>query len=166
LVEIAFSIDDVGERFEYQRSNAYWAEVQQNIQRFTELKAQYNNIELQCCTTVNVFNVRYLEHVAAWINQQPFDFVYWNMMHDAWYFSIAMLPDTAKAGITAHLESAQFPERFRGEIDNIIAFMNRGASTDGNIMRMRIRDLDRRRSQDLAQVEPEFAALINYTYET
>jgi hypothetical protein len=44
--------------------------------------------------------------------------------------------------------------------------MNRGASTDGNIMRMRIRDLDRRRSQDLAQVEPEFAALINYTYET
>jgi MoaA/NifB/PqqE/SkfB family radical SAM enzyme len=166
LVEIAFSIDDVGERFEYQRSNAYWAEVQQNIQRFTELKAQYSNIELQCCTTVNVFNVRYLEHVAAWIDQQPFDFVYWNMMHDAWYFSIAMLPDTAKAGITAHLESAQFPERFRGEINNIIEFMNRGASTDGNIMRMRIRDLDRRRSQDLAQVEPEFAALINYTYET
>jgi hypothetical protein len=44
--------------------------------------------------------------------------------------------------------------------------MNRGASTDGNILRMRVRDLDRKRSQDLAQTEPEFAALINYTYAT
>jgi hypothetical protein len=44
--------------------------------------------------------------------------------------------------------------------------MNRGASTDGNIMRMRIRDLDRKRSQDMAQIQPEFAQLINYTYAT
>ena len=166
LVEIALSIDDVGERFEYQRSNAIWSEVEANVRRFAELKAQSTNIELQCCTTVNVFNVRYLEHVAAWIDQQPFNFVYWNMMHDAWYFSIATLPEEAKAGITAHLQSAQFPERFRGEINNIIEFMNRGASTDGNIMRMRIRDLDRKRSQDMAQIQPEFAALINYTYAT
>jgi len=166
LVEIALSIDDVGERFEYQRSNAVWTEVEQNVSRFAELKAQSTNIELQCCTTVNVFNVRYLEQVAAWIDQQAFDFVYWNMMHDAWYFSIATLPDEAKAGITAHLQSAQFPERFRGEINNIIEFMNRGASTDGNILKMRVRDLDRKRSQDMAQIQPEFAELINYKYAT
>jgi MoaA/NifB/PqqE/SkfB family radical SAM enzyme len=166
LVEIALSIDDVGERFEYQRSNAVWAEVEQNVARFMELKSQSTNIELQCCTTVNVFNVRYLDQVAAWVDQQPFDFVYWNMMHDAWYFSIATLPDAAKTGITAHLQSANFPDRFRVEINNIIEFMNRGASTDGNILRMRVRDLDRKRSQDMAQVQPEFAALINYKYAT
>lgn len=75
-------------------------------------------------------------------------------------------PDEAKAGITAHLQSAQFPERFRGEINNIIEFMNRGASTDGNILRMRVRDLDRKRSQDMSQIQPEFAELIDYTYAT
>ena len=32
-VEIAFSIDDIEQRFEYQRTNAVWAEVEQNIQR-------------------------------------------------------------------------------------------------------------------------------------
>jgi hypothetical protein len=37
--------------------------------------------------------------------------VYWNMMHDAWYFSIATLPDTAKAAITEHLRSADVPPR-------------------------------------------------------
>lgn len=41
--------------------------------------------------------------------------------------------------------------------------MNRGASLDGNILRMKIGDLDRKRNQDLRQVEPEFATIINYT---
>jgi hypothetical protein len=40
--------------------------------------------------------------------------------------------------------------------------MNRGASLDGNILRMRVADLDRKRNQDLSMVEPEFAKLINY----
>jgi hypothetical protein len=29
---------------------------------------------------------------------------------------------------------------------------------------MKVRDLDRKRGQNLATVEPEFAALIDYTY--
>jgi hypothetical protein len=76
------------------------------------------------------------------------------------------LPDTAKTAIADHLTSADVPARFREEFDRIVDFMRRGASTDGNIMRMRIRDLDRKREQNLAQVEPEFAAMINYDYAT
>lgn len=167
LVEIALSIDDVGERFEYQRSNAVWTEVCANLDRFRDLKEIYPNIVLQVCTTVNVFNVRYIDQVAAWIdqNQQSFNFVYWNMMHDAWYFSIATLPDTAKQALTHHLQTAAVPAQFREEFDRIIDFMNRGASTDGFMLRMKIRDLDRKRQQNLAAIAPEFAALIDYTYE-
>lgn len=165
-VEIAFSIDDIGDRFEYQRSNAVWTEVCANIDRFRDLKETHSNIVLQICTTVNVFNVRYLGEVAAWIerNRDSFNFVYWNMMHDAWYFSIATLPDTAKAAITEYLDSVETV--YRDEFDRIRDFMNRGASTDGGILRMRVRDLDRKREQDLSVVEPEFAALIDYTYAT
>ena len=163
-VEIAFSIDDIGERFEYQRTNATWAEVCGNIDRFRDLKEQNSNIVLQICTTVNVFNVRYLGEVAEWIqnNQESFNFVYWNMMHDAWYFSIATLPDTAKAAITEYLDSVD--TIYRDEFDRIRDFMNKGASTDGGILRMRVRDLDRKREQDLSVTEPEFAALIDYKY--
>lgn len=165
-VEIAFSIDDIGDRFEYQRSNAVWTELCANIDRFRDLKETHSNIVLQICTTVNVFNVRYLGEVAAWIerNRDSFNFVYWNMMHDAWYFSIATLPDTAKAAITEYLDSVETV--YRDEFDRIRDFMNRGASTDGGILRMRVRDLDRKREQDLSVVEPEFAALIDYTYAT
>jgi MoaA/NifB/PqqE/SkfB family radical SAM enzyme len=163
-VEVAFSIDDMHERFEYQRSNAVWTEVVENIQKFCDLRSRNANIKLQVCCTVNVFNVYYLETVANWIEQQQFDFIYWNMMHDAWYFSIATLPDTAKAGITAKLESAQVSDKNRAEFAKIIEFMNNGGSTDGFILKMRVKDLDRKRNQNLAQVEPEFAALIEYDY--
>jgi MoaA/NifB/PqqE/SkfB family radical SAM enzyme len=161
-VEIAFSIDDVGERFEYQRSNAVWTTVCENLDRFRDLKEIYPNIELQVCTTVNVFNVRYLGDVAAWLehNRESFTFVYWNMMHDAWYFSIACLPDTVKAVIAEYLNSVT--TCYREDFDRIRDFMNDGASTDGFMTRMKIADLDRKRSQDLAQVAPEFAELINY----
>ena len=164
-VEIAFSIDDVGERFEYQRTNANWQEVCANLDRFRDLKECHQNIVLQICTTVNVFNVRYLDKVAQWIdrNKESFNFVYWNMMHDAWYFSIATLPDTAKAGITEHLRSADVPPQYREEFDRIVDFMNTGASTDGFMLRMKIADLDRKRNQNLCVVEPELAKLIGYT---
>ena len=162
LVEIAFSIDDVAERFEYQRSNAVWTEVCDNIQKFKELRNRYKNIQLQVCCTVNVFNVYYLETVAQWIVKQQFDYIYWNIMHDAWYFSVASLPDTAKSVITDRLINADVLEKVSAEFKLIAEFMNKGASTDGAIMRMRIADLDRKRSQHLSIVEPEFAKLIEY----
>ena len=162
-VEIAFSIDDVGSRFEYQRTNSDWAVVLDNITSFQYLKDQMPNLQLQCCTTVNVFNVRYLNEVAQWIALQRFDFVYWNMMHDAWYFSIATLPDSVKTQIISHLESADVPPQYRDEFVRIIDFMRNGASTDGFMTRMKIADLDRKRNQDLRTVAPDFAQLIEYT---
>jgi hypothetical protein len=105
----------------------------------------------------------YIDQLAHWIALQKFDFVYWNMMHDAWYFSIATLPDTAKAGITEHLRSADVPLQYRAEFDRITDFMNTGASTDGFMLRMKIADLDRKRNQNLRDVEPEFADLLQYT---
>jgi len=161
LVEIAFSIDDVGERFEYQRTNASWSEVCRNIGRFRTLREHYSNIQLQVCSTVNVFNVLYLEDLALWIDQQGFDFVYWNMMHEAYYFSISTLPDLSKQAVKQRLELAD-AGRHRTEFNRIIDFMMNGASLDGNILRMKIKDLDRKRQQNLCAVEPEFAQVINY----
>jgi organic radical activating enzyme len=160
-VEIAFSIDDVEARFEYQRSNAVWSEVNNNVDRFFELRNRYKNIRLQVCCTVNVFNVLYLADVAAWIRARSFDFVYWNMMHDAWYFSIGCLPDAAKAAVIARLAQFEFGQD-RVEVDRICDFMCRGASTDGFMTRMKINDLDRKRGQDLRAVAPELAALLQY----
>ena len=161
-VEIAFSIDDVGDRFEYQRSNAVWAEVNENITRFRELRRHLPNIQLQVCSTINVFNVCYLEELSHWIEAQQFDYVYWNMMHEAYYFSISTLPEQAKRVVAQRLELAQVNAADTAEFKRVRDFMMAAPSLDGDILRMKIADLDRRRGTDLRQVEPEFANLINY----
>lgn len=162
-VEIAFSIDDVGDRFEYQRTNAKWADVNENIGRFRELRDHLPNIQLQVCSTVNVFNVCYLEELSHWIEQQAFDFVYWNMMHEAYYFSISTLPEPAKQVIAQRLDRAEVNAQDRCEFDRIRDFMLAAPSLDGAILRMKLADLDRKRGQNLAVTEPEFAHLIGYT---
>jgi pyruvate-formate lyase-activating enzyme len=162
-VEIALSIDDVGERFEYQRSNADWTEVLTNVVKFKKLKTQMSNVQLQCCTTVNVLNIRYIKHVAEWINYQGFDFVYWNMLHDPWHLSIAALPASAKTEITGYLNNCQPPARFREEFSKIRDFMNQGASTDGKMLRSQLADLDHKRNQDFAKTCPEMAEIIQYS---
>ena len=161
-VEIAFSIDDLDQRFEYQRDNAQWANVERNIQLFKNLRAQHSNLRLQCCSTVNVFNVRYIDQLAWWIAGQEFDFVYWNMLHEAWYLSIASLPATAKQVIADHLCKAHIPQQYREEFDRIIDFMRQGKPSDGSKLREEIRKLDQRRGQDITQVLPELAELIGY----
>ena len=105
------------------------------------------------------FSVRFHD-VEIILVLEDFDFVYWNMMHDAWYFSIACLPDSAKTAIAEYLDSVD--TIYRSEFDRIRDFMNSGASTDGFMTRMKIADLDRKRNQDLVTVAPELAELLNY----
>jgi len=163
-VEIAFSIDDVAERFEYQRTNASWLEVNQNIEQFRQMRTRNSNISLQVCCTINVFNVLYLLDVANWIAIQGFDFVYWNMLHEPYYFSIASLPDRAKQAVKQRLATVKIPAVYRAEFDRVIDFMMNGASTDGKILRMKIEDLDFKRSQNLKTVAPELAKIIDYEH--
>ena len=162
LVEIAFSIDDVGARFEYQRTNAQWSEVNENITRFRELRNHLPNIQLQVCSTINVFNVSYLEELSHWIESQQFDYVYWNMMHEAYYFSISTLPEKAKRVIAQRLELAQVNAADTAEFKRVRDFMMAAPSLDGQVLRMKLADLDRRRGTNLSVTEPELADLIDY----
>jgi MoaA/NifB/PqqE/SkfB family radical SAM enzyme len=159
-VEIAFSIDDVGRRFEYQRTNAVWSEVCCNIEQFKKMRARNKNITLQVCCTVNIFNVLYLADVASWIDQQDFDFVYWNMLHDAPWLSIAHLPAVAKMQIAEHLAQQTFPPEYQAEIEKIVEFMHLGTSTDGTELIKNISQLDARRNESLYTVAPELARLL------
>lgn len=161
-VEVAFSIDDVAERFEYQRSGATWLGVNANLELFREMRARNNNMTLQVCTTVNAFNVMYLPDVAAWIDQQDFNFVYWNILHDARQFCIACLPTAAKQEATTRLKSAEFSSDHSREIERIIEFMWQGTQDLSQDLCASIRQVDQRRAQDIRRVAPDFARAIGY----
>jgi MoaA/NifB/PqqE/SkfB family radical SAM enzyme len=161
-VEIAFSIDDVGNRFEYQRTNAIWTDVCANIEKFKLMQARNSNISLQVCCTVNVFNVLYLADVANWLHKQSFDYVYWNMLHDAPWLSIANLPVEVKTHIALHLEHQDFPMEYRQEIKKIVEFMHMGVGKNKDELIKNIQMLDYRRNESLKLVAPDLADILKY----
>ena len=162
LIEIAFSIDDVDERFEYQRANAIWSEVNTNMDRFEQLRERNTNIQLQVCSTVNVFNVMYLEGLANWIDTRSFNFVYWNMLHEAQYHSVGTLPERAKELVSNRLMSANVSDFHTKEFVKIVDFIQAGTSLDGKELRDNIKLVDCRRKQDLRDHHPELADVIDY----
>jgi glutamate-1-semialdehyde 2,1-aminomutase len=162
IVEIAFSIDDLGERFEYQRTNALWSEVMVNLDRFRELRGRYKNIQLQVCSTVNIFNVWHLEGLAEWIDRQGFDFIYWNIMHEARHFSISALPEKAKELAAQRLDTAIVGPFHRSEFNKIRDFMISGESIPAEKICEQIFRLDQRRGQDLRSAIWELAEVLQY----
>jgi organic radical activating enzyme len=97
-VEIAFSIDDVGEPFEYQRHPAKWREVNQNLVKFKEMRTP--NMDFQICSTVNIFNVFNWAKMALWVAQFQPKFFYVNTCFDPDVFNIQTLPQQVKDIVT------------------------------------------------------------------
>lgn len=161
-IEIAFSIDDVGPRFEYQRTNASWPQVCDNLARFRDLRSKSSNIQIQCCSTVNVYNVLYLAELADWIDAQAFDFVYWNILHQAEHLSVCSMPQSIKNLAHARLSEARVSQFHRVEFDRIIGFMNQGFSHNKDRLVQQIRQLDQRRGSFLRDHHPELAAALDH----
>ena len=93
-VEIAFSIDDIGEAFEYQRHPANWRSVSSNLVKFKEMKTP--NMDFQICSTVSIFNVFNWAKIALWVAQYQPKFFYVNTCFDPDIFNIQTLPKQIK----------------------------------------------------------------------
>lgn len=67
LVQLDFSIDDLGDRFEYQRYPAKWQSVTENLQWFID------NCPVNCMfavnTTVSILNYANLDNLSMWLQQ-------------------------------------------------------------------------------------------------
>jgi organic radical activating enzyme len=117
-VEIAFSIDDVGEQFEYQRHPAKWVEVNQNLVKFKERQAP--NMQFQICSTINIFNVFSLAKLAMWVRQFKPKFFYVNTCFDPDIFNIQTLPKQIKNIVNArysNLKDFEGTLRYMNSVD-------------------------------------------------
>ena len=160
LVEIAFSVDDVGDRFEYQRYGAKWEVAQKNLETFRKLRKDCKNIKLQLCLTINIQNVYYLDDLIKWAIMQRFDYIYFNMLHDIWYFNIKNLNQRAKDMVTAKYASIKLP--YQEEFDRMVTFMNQGEGSDCSNLIKVLKQSDLQRKQHFKDHHPEMAEAIGY----
>jgi MoaA/NifB/PqqE/SkfB family radical SAM enzyme len=159
-VEIAFSIDNVGVRFEYERYGADWNEVQENISKFTAMRS--NKISTQLCTTMNIQNVYYLPELCDWISTQTFDHVYFNMLHDPWHMCISKMTDDAKNLVIDRLSNHEFSSKYRGEVLRIIQFIKNGEGSDGKEFLRKMQTTDEYRKQSFLDTHQDIAKAMGY----
>jgi MoaA/NifB/PqqE/SkfB family radical SAM enzyme len=160
-VEIAFSIDNVDERFEYERYLAKWDEVKTNMRKFTELRSKKLTIHL--CTTINIQNVYYLPEISEWIMNQTFDNVYFNMLHDPWHMCIANLTPVAKELVIARLRAHEFNSKHKAEVMRIIKFIENGKGSDGKEFLRKMQQTDEFRKETMLTTHKEIAIAMGYT---
>ena len=159
-VEIAFSIDNVGTQFEYERYGAEWDLVQENIAKFTEMRS--NKISIQLCTTMNIQNVYYLPELCDWISTQTFDHVYFNMLHDPWHMCISRMTTFAQDLVIDRLTTHEFNSKYRAEVLRIVQFIKNGEGSDGQEFLQKMQTTDEYRKQSFLDSHEEIARAMGY----
>jgi len=159
-VEIAFSIDNIGHRFEYERYGADWEEVQANIAKLNLMRS--NKISTQLCTTINIQNVYYLPEICEWIMTQEFDNIYFNMLHDPWHMSISRMTIEAQQLVIDRLTTHIFDSKFKAEIIRVIRFIQNGQGSDGTVFLGKMTQTDTYRKQNLLTTHEEIAKAMRY----
>tara|TARA_E500000318_G_scaffold89273_1_gene86803 strand:+ start:1097 stop:2242 length:1146 start_codon:yes stop_codon:yes gene_type:complete len=162
-VEIAFSIDDVGERFEYQRYPAKWREVNENVTKFNALRKTNKNIKTQVCCTINMQNIFNLEQVARWIETQDFNYVFYNYLHEAKEWNVQYLPTQYKENIKTKLLSNTINGQQGKEINKALDFMmdkNLGNKQMDARRKAKIQASDKFRNQNFETIHSEYQGLL------
>jgi len=150
-VEIAFSIDDTGKAFEYQRHPANWEQVQNNLKEFSMRSTLTGNTDFQICSTINIFNILSLDTLVNWVKEFNPKFLYINTLFDPEYFNIQTLPGELKQLVS---------KKYKGikELDAIISYMNSADRFNVSIQEQRKRRIlqaDQYRQESFALVFPE-----------
>jgi hypothetical protein len=147
-VEIAFSIDDVGEPFEYQRYGAKWKEVNYNLNQFKMY--QTNNMEFQICSTINIFNIFSLAKLVLWVRQFNPKFFYVNTCFDPDIFNIQTLPKQIKNIVNSRYDDLK-------DFEGTLRYMNsvdRDSEDIRDQRKKRILQTDSYRKENFGEVFP------------
>jgi MoaA/NifB/PqqE/SkfB family radical SAM enzyme len=115
-VQVFFSVDGVGERFNYIRHPQQFDEVMENFWKFK----QHDWLKVNLFYTVGLFNVMYMDDMLNYHRDNNMDCdIHFNTVYEPKHVSAKALPKNAKDAIT---------EKFKGHndprIQNMLNYMN------------------------------------------
>jgi MoaA/NifB/PqqE/SkfB family radical SAM enzyme len=163
-VDIAFSVDNVGNRFEYERYGANWQESNIIIDEIHIMKKMsVPNITTQLCFTINIQNVYYLDELLAWADTKSFGSIYFNMMHSPDHMSIQHMTPRAKELVLNKLKTTFWTSKsYQEEINSVINFIEAGPGSDGSEFLFKMKQTDEYRKQCFTDTHPEIARAMGY----
>jgi MoaA/NifB/PqqE/SkfB family radical SAM enzyme len=163
-VDIAFSIDNVGNRFEYERYGAEWDTANRIIDEIHLYRNNsIKNITTQLCFTINIQNVYYLDELLAWADTKGFGDIYFNMMHSPDHMSVQYMTPQAKDLVLDKLKTTFWSSaHYQREIDSVINFIEAGMGSDGSEFLFKMQRTDQHRNQNFVDTHPEIARAMGY----
>ena len=164
-VDVAFSVDNVGKRFEYERYGADWARANEIID-VVNGKTNHppsGNITTQLCFTINIQNVFYLDELLAWADTKNFGSVYFNMLQSPSHMSIQQMTPAAQELVLNKLKTTFWTSnKYQQEINNVVRFIENGTGSDGREFLERMQQTDAYRKQCFTDTHPEIAKAMGY----
>jgi MoaA/NifB/PqqE/SkfB family radical SAM enzyme len=163
-VDIAFSIDNVGARFEYERYGANWKLANDIVDYVHHSQLSMPNITTQLCFTINIQNVYYLDELLAWADTKNFGSVYFNMLHSPDHMSVQRMTTQAQELILNKLKTVFWTKNtYQREIDNLINFIQQGTGSDGQEFLSKMQRTDLYRNQNFKDTHYEIAVAMGYS---
>jgi MoaA/NifB/PqqE/SkfB family radical SAM enzyme len=161
----SLSIDDFGDKFDYQRKGAVWDEAKNNLEYFFSKPNYHSTID----ATISIFNIATLGEFIMELEKMPyitsFSPHYVTTIDSP--NNVRTLHTNIKAELTVYLEQikSQINTKHHRVVSEIIDFMN-GIdmwSEDIDIRRKKeIFYVDKSRDEDFIKTFPEMARLLNY----
>jgi sulfatase maturation enzyme AslB (radical SAM superfamily) len=166
-VHISFSIDGIGDGFEYMRYPAKWDEARANMIKAREFNQRTSNLYLGWCITLSTLNIYSLPDILEEHSKSFSDFgPYLNLVHGPIWYNLNQLPEDVKGQVVTRLEA--IPKEFvdsymySHHIPGIINYIKQGVPDSKNWEKfLEYTALhDQYRGQNFATVYPEYSKII------
>jgi radical SAM protein with 4Fe4S-binding SPASM domain len=109
-IDIQLSLDDVSERFEYNRWPGKWPTVYSNIKKYQKLEQDQNNIRLSVSFTVSAFTVFYADDFYQWCLDEGLPVPWMGRLNRPEYYRCGVHPDDIQKKIIEKLSQSKFVE--------------------------------------------------------
>ncbi len=168
-VHISFSIDGIGNGFEYMRYPANWEEAKANMIKAREFNQRSSNLYLGWCITLSSLNIFSLPDILKEHSENFRDFgPYLNLVHGPIWYNVNQMPDYVKSKVIERLES--IPETmvdhymYHHHLPGVINYIKQGKPNEENWKKFieYTKVHDEYRGQSFSQVYPEYSKIIEF----
>jgi sulfatase maturation enzyme AslB (radical SAM superfamily) len=158
-VEIRFSIDSIGQRFEYLRHPAKWQQVESNINRCIAFSKLHKQISIRIDCSVSALNIWYVYEVLEFSRSYNIEF-YINPVAYPRSLGLLDIPECIKLEIKSRLSSLDINECEKIQFDKLIEilFWETTSGDWGFEKEIKIRDLYRK--EDFSKTFPDYFSFL------
>jgi MoaA/NifB/PqqE/SkfB family radical SAM enzyme len=154
-IDIQFSIDNIGARFELERGGQ-WSEVDHNITQLVKLNLP--NVKISIMPVINMMSIYYLDELLAWADNLglPINPIYLSYPAP---FALSNLTQEAKDLIINKFSNSSWPE-----MQQVLNVIRAQAPSDGSEFKKLTQHFDKIRDQDFCNSHNEIAKAMGYVY--